>query len=330
MRKFLCYLPLLACILTSCQDVYELDTAAAEIENVAVAGYPVQVNIDKAANRVEVVLPSEVQSMDGIKPQLDLSDGASATLLESKNQNTFYYKVISADGASEKRWEISFTNNRQALHYGLGHFVNAAVSLEGVSQSDFYLPQENSGVDAQQNCGPAVAAMALKWVNPASEVSVAQLRNEIPVSRVSNEKPWYPKDVYTALQSHGVKVDYWYFAASATESFITRLCEQLTAGKLAIVCLNAGDLTAGNSDNQLHTNRYYDLNKGHYLLVKGFRVVDGNVWFEVHDPWSAGKKYSDGSYKGANRYYAATDVAKSLNWNQWVVFVSRNASAMAA
>lgn len=49
--------------------------------------------------------------------------------------------------------------------------------------------------------------------------------------------------------------------------------------------------------------------------------MNGKTWFEVHDPWGLDKKYSDGTYCGANRYYAGEEVATCIKWNIWTVVV---------
>ena len=52
---------------------------------------------------------------------------------------------------------------------------------------------------------------------------------------------------------------------------------------------------------------------GHYVIVKGYKIVDGIIWFEVYDPASHGLTYNDGSLMGIDRYYRSEDIIKALD-----------------
>jgi len=38
-------------------------------------------------------------------------------------------------------------------------------------------------------------------------------------------------------------------------------------------------------------------------VIKGYKVVDDQTYFEAYDPYSMGATYSDHSMKGKDRYY---------------------------
>lgn len=96
----------------------------------------------------------------------------------------------------------------------------------------------------------------------------------------------------------------------------------LEQNNLCIVCFNSANLSVQTAvSKEYHTRKYYSDGSGHFLLIKGYRVVNGKTWFEIHDPWGLDKKYSDGTYCGANHYYAGEEVATCIKWNIWTVVV---------
>jgi hypothetical protein len=55
-------------------------------------------------------------------------------------------------------------------------------------------------------------------------------------------------------------------------------------------------------------DRYYDEGFDHYIILKGYKQVDGELFFEVYDPWDPGGTYPGGTPDGENRYYRYEDI----------------------
>ena len=108
------------------------------------------------------------------------------------------------------------------------------------------------------------------------------------------------------------------------DKFVTQITNELKNGHIIIICLDMQYVTFdknGNSEYRIH--KFYNGTIGHFLVVKGYKIVDGTVWMEVNDPWGMNLKYADGSYKGNNRYYRAGELSIATskhNTNAIIIF----------
>jgi hypothetical protein len=86
--------------------------------------------------------------------------------------------------------------------------------------------------------------------------------------------------------------------------------------------LDISYVRSGPADDR-RVDRYYSSSKGrgHFIVVKGYRKVGGEVFFEIYDPWCWGAIYSTGELKGKNRYYREEDIyaATSVWWNNAII-----------
>jgi hypothetical protein len=75
-----------------------------------------------------------------------------------------------------------------------------------------------------------------------------------------------------------------------------------------------------------HTNKFYytyNTGWGHFLLIKGYKQVDGNMFYEIYDPYSDHQTYTDSSLKGEDRYYLNTDITAGTNvWWQFAIVLA--------
>ncbi len=287
--------------------------------------------IDPATHYVTVRVPDTIYSGEKLTPEFTVSDGAQASInREVKTSgaeqmdftNMQLYTVSTPDYNVSSLWHVIVTNNDYTASYGLGNWLTAGLSNNGNSSESFYMEQQHTGTYSDENCGPACAAMALKWYDPRYAGGVEGARSSAVTSEIDGGTWWYPRDVFNFLYNNGIDAYYWNFDGASEEGFINTIIDLLEQGNLCIVCLNTGNLTEQTVLNhEYHTNRYYTGGNGHFLLIKGYRIVNGTVWFEVNDPWGIDLKYKDGSYYGENRYYLGSDVATSRNWNIWTVVV---------
>ena len=66
----------------------------------------------------------------------------------------------------------------------------------------------------------------------------------------------------------------------------------------------------------------YGTSGGHFLVVKGYRELDNEFYFEVYDPAHGSYAYTDGTLIGKNRYYRFEDIYNATStWGNlgWVV-----------
>ena len=291
--------------------------------------------IDVATLTITVQLPSDVTTGENLVPEFTVSQGMQASINRVVQQsgansldfsNEVLYTVSTPDYSVKSRWHVIVTNNDYTARYGMGNFLTRWWSNNGTNPDGFYVQQQHTGEYSDVNCGPTCAVMALKWRFPDYKGSVEEARNTAVYSEIDGSTWWYPRDVFNCLVRNGAdNVYYWNFWGANYDGFINTVCNLLEGGNLCIVCLNNGNIKEQMAlKKEYHTNRYYTGGSGHYLLIKGYRVVNGTLWFEVHDPWGMDMKYSDGTYYGANRYYRGYEVATTIDWNIWTVVVPYN------
>lgn len=326
------WIVLMAICLAACSDDDELKQQETNFLSYQIKGYEnAKTTIDQDTHTITIQLPEEVTSGKNLVPEFTVSDGAQASInrvVQKSGENALdfdnvvLYTVSNADYTVKTRWHIIVTNNDYTARYGMGNFLTDWWSNNGTDPKGYYLEQQHTGPYSDVNCGPACATMAMKWRNPAYAGSVEDTRNSAVHSEIDNGTWWYPRDIYNFLYRNNVDAYYWDFTGATYDGFIREICSLLENNNLCIVCLNNGNISEQTATNkEYHTGRYYTGGSGHFILIKGYRVVNGVTWFEVHDPWGLDLKYSDGTYYGANRYYLGSEVATSIDWNVWTVVV---------
>ncbi len=212
--------------------------------------------------------------------------------------------------------------------FGMGKIQDRYESLNRTYS--FYLDQYGTGTHQYINCGPAVVTMALRWSDPSFHLSVADARNTF--------RPeggwWYTTDIHAYLRQYGVTAGYYPLPGtlSVTE-YEAKIAEVIDSGYLAILCLDMYYVRE-NTDLTQRTNRFYAANSqgwGHFILVKGYRIIDGKMWLEIHDPYSIDKKYTDGQFKGDRRYYDPAEIKKATDvWWPYSMIVPRKDGSLHA
>ena len=190
--------------------------------------------------------------------------------------------------------------------WGLGKKLTA--SVENDRLYDWYCDQYGTGTYQYINCGPTSVAMAIWWSDPESTVTPLDARNTY--------RPeggwWYTSDIVNYLNDNGITSEYFDY-----NNETTALKSKLDAGYNVILCLDMFYIRS-ESNSQHRVDKFYNTNDtgwGHFIVVKGYKIVDGNLFFEVFDPFSINKKYQDGTYKGKNRYYRSSDLfTATQNW----------------
>lgn len=178
---------------------------------------------------------------------------------------------------------------------------------------DWYIDQRYTGSAAMNNCGPSCAVMAMRYQNPSETLSVEKAREEIP----KDNGWWYTDDLEDFFKKH--KVNY-------RSSFYTepdKLIKPLLESKIAILCINSEDIRYNRKPNEIF-NKPYTGGGGHFIVVKGYRIIDGKMYFTVNDPNSWGDKNSNGEPVCKNRLYDAVDIDRSLRTWSTLFFIIDN------
>lgn len=223
--------------------------------------------------------------------------------------------VKANDGAPGTNWTIHVKSESEAL--GLGSVINESKSLN--KNYDFYYDQGNTGTFSGVNCGPAVATMAAKWANENFSKTVVEARAAF--------KPkgggWETSDVLDYLNDAGANTQ-----LTSLINFNKNIKNAIDKNYLVILCLDMF-FVKYNGNAKQQTDKFYQSVKegtGHYILVKGYKVVDGKLYLEVYDPSSNGAKNTlTGQLKGQNRYYSADQIKTATEkwWNYAIVVADK-------
>lgn len=310
-RLFL--LPAVILLFTACKKTEALSSAA-DITSYTITGQNPQVNIDNTL--VTVQLAETVTSGQNLVASFNLSPGAHASIgsaeqVSGVTQNDFdsdlVYTVTAAD-QTLKTWTVRATNNNYSYAWGLGRFVKESYSNE--RNYEWYIDQYNSGAYNLINCGPTSVTMAIKWSDPAFTGTPEQARQTYR----SSGGWWLTSDVIQYLNDYsipnatiGLSND-----AAQTQDTLTKL---LNAGYIIILCIDMNQVTNPPADVAYHVDKFYNTTPqwGHFFVVKGYKQMEGQFYFQIYDPYSMNFTYSDGSLMGKNRFYKSHDVFMASN-----------------
>ncbi|PKP28064.1 MAG: hypothetical protein CVU06_00115 [Bacteroidetes bacterium HGW-Bacteroidetes-22] len=205
--------------------------------------------------------------------------------------------------------DIPATNKLE--RWGLGTTLQKEASNN--KDYEWYLDQLNTGTYSDINCGPTSVTMAIKWFNQSSTLTPADARN----TYWPNGGWWYTYDITNYLNNNGV-----YNGIIELDS-IGMLREQIDRGNIAILCLDVFYIRFTDIPSY-HVNKYYMTTNqgcGHFIVIKGYKVVDNKTYYEVYDPNSWGITYADFTLKGKDRYYLDEDldIATNIWWNYAII-----------
>lgn len=198
--------------------------------------------------------------------------------------------------------------------WGLGRTQSEYVSNN--RPYSWYIDQGNTGYYSNNNCGPSSTTMALKWYNRNFSKTAEDARN----TYLENGGWWRTTDVTNYLSLNNARYS---VINNSGEGTLKNILKQ---GNIAILCIDTSYLSY-NGNSEQRVGRFYDYQGGHFIVVKGYIVVDGRTYFEVYDPNNWDETYSDGQAKGQNRYYASTELMNAMNnWWNYLIVVNNNSS----
>jgi hypothetical protein len=198
--------------------------------------------------------------------------------------------------------------------YGMGKSIQSFVAND--VNYEWFIDQNQTGKYSDKNCGPACVTMALKWVYPNFNKTTEDARNTYRASGGW----WYTADVSNYLNRYDASGKVISFGTNKSKS----LMAELDKGNIAILCLDMYYIRKETKGAEWPVDKFYkadNVNWGHFIVVKGYKIVDKHVLFEVYDPASS-KKYVNGTYMGKDRLYRAEDIMHSANiWWKYAIIV---------
>ena len=221
-----------------------------------------------------------------------------------------------SDGMSQNTSSVSLEVPTLSPTRSIGLGKTLGQEKDNAVPYGWYFDQNNTGSFSLINCGPTSVTMAVKWAQEDFAGTPQDARNTYR----ADGGWWYTYDIISYLQDYDV--NNW----TANLSNMNVVRNEIDNGNIAILCLDMYYVKEATTTT-FHVDKFYKTDGpewGHFIIVKGYKIVDGNTFFEVYDPYSMGNKYDDGAYKGLNRYYRSDDLASATGkWWPFVIFVSK-------
>jgi hypothetical protein len=197
--------------------------------------------------------------------------------------------------------------------YGMGKFITEKLSND--RNYYWYVDQATTGEYAGTNCGPTSAEMIGKWVDENFEGTAKEARK----FDYGDDGGWYTENIKNYLDQFNIKS---YIIPNVSKS---SMISYLKNGNILLLGIKAGEISFNDPSNKQHKDRFYWVSAGHFIIVKGYIVVDNVTYFEVYDPNSWYETYDDGSLMGIDRYYKADEVVKASKvWYDKLLVVEPN------
>jgi hypothetical protein len=284
-------------------------------------------NVDLSRHWISVRVPDTVLTGSALAAIFTITTGASLSVNDqiqqsgiTKNnfENDLHYTLTPSDKHGNQDWTVQASNSDYSLSWGLGHFINGYGSNE--KNYDWYIDQSTSGNFANLNCGPASVTMAIKWANPDFTKTALDARMTYEVSGGW----WYTNDIDSYLTDNDIThaIVALTDQADGTSAILKR---QLMNQQIIILCLDMNYVRA-TTDGMYRTDKFYATTPawGHFIVLKGYKMADGELFFEVYDPYSFGLKNDDNTLKGMNRYYRFEDLAAAcLSWWNYAFVIAK-------
>jgi hypothetical protein len=183
------------------------------------------------------------------------------------------------------------------LYWGLGDSLQEKYNND--RKYEWYIDQINTGEYSSHNCGPTSVTMAIKWFN--------RNFNKTPQDARAVYKPngedWSTNDIINYLNLNHVN------NITIKLDSINQLKSELRDSNIVILCVDMYYIRYTAVNNYRVDKFYYTpLTFGHFIIIKGYLIVDNRLFYEVYDPNSWGSVYDDNTYKGKNRYYRSEDI----------------------
>jgi hypothetical protein len=167
--------------------------------------------------------------------------------------------------------------------------------------------------------------MAIKWADPGFTKTALDARMTYEMSGGW----WYTNDVDSYLSDN--QITHAIIALSdRADSTASIMKQQLMNQQVIILCLDMDQVRA-STESTYRTDKFYATTPswGHFIVLKGYKIVDGELFFEAYDPYSFGLKNNDNTLKGMNRYYRFEDLATAcFTWWNYAFIIAKKGTTL--
>lgn len=283
--------------------------------------------IDAVNNQINVRVPDTIVSGNQLAANFSASPQASVSVQGVAQQtgitrNNFEedlsYIVTAGDQQSKKTWTVRATNNDNSISWGLGHFLNHGLSEDRVY--NWYIDQSTSGPYALVNCGPSSVTMAIKWSDSGFSKTALNARETYE----TGGGWWFTSDIDAYLGDNNIPHAIISLSPGPDSTGII-LMNQLDHQQIIILCLDMNYVRPA-SQATMRVDKFYPTSPGwgHFIVLKGYKKVDEELFFEAYDPYSFGQVNTDQTLKGLNRFYRYEDLAAAcLPWWNFAFVVAK-------
>jgi len=178
------------------------------------------------------------------------------------------------------------------------------------------------------NCGPLSALMLTQFAN--ENKNVKNIRDAIDKARMTVQKQsknnisyrwWSFRDIKKFLNQEQVnysEIDTKNFRYAQSRS--AKIVNAIVDGNVVVVNIDMNDL-----DKDSEIGKFYGTTKlfgkwGHFLVIVGYKKVNGQLAYEIHDSYSN---------KGKNRLFYAKDINHAITkYNKKLLLVNKQVRAM--
>jgi hypothetical protein len=284
-----------------------------------------EVEVRVSGTHIYIEFPDNITSASSLVAEFELSEGAIALVKDiiqvsgqslNNYEKPISYEIQAEDEITKRMWNVTSSNNPYTSNWGMGGFQKVVVSND--REYEWYMDQRNTGTYSNNNCGPTTTVMASLWSDPEYTNTPSDARS---IYRPEGGW-WYTSDIKNYLDDYGIP-NYTIQLGSTSSSTVALLKRELDQGSIAILCLDMYFVDY-QAVHEFRTNKFYTTTNeewGHFMLIKGYREVDGELYWEAYDSNSWGTTYSDGTLKGKNRYYHSKEIheATSVWWNYAII-----------
>lgn len=203
-----------------------------------------------------------------------------------------------------------FKVNKIKLDKKLGLGVYESKRVINDREYQWYASQDNSGEFANNNSGPAIAVMIAKWKNKSEKIDIKRARDI-----------YYPQGddwFIVTLMSFFEEFDIDSIIEDSISSF--RMKKELDNGNILVAYIDPEKISYQENVEAV-VGRFTKETIPHYIVVKGYVVVDGKLFFQVYDPYNEGKTNIYGEFMGKDRYYEEQEVMQAIKatWDKTVI-----------
>lgn len=202
----------------------------------------------------------------------------------------------------------------EVRRWGLGNILEGEFSNN--VDYDWYYDQSGTGPHSDVNCGPTTVTMAIKWFDEQFSKTPEDARKFYK----SSGGWWGTSNITGYLDKYSVN------NSTIELNNADSLIDEIEKGNIIILCLDMFYIRNSTND-RWRIDKFYstrDANWGHFIILKGYKLVNNQLFFEVYDSNSFGARYFDRSFKGKDRYYRFSDIDRATNiWWDYAIIVSK-------